>query len=110
MCMSQYQPADGDPADGRCARREVRVDFVIEGRQGMTAARKCAREPVRVLLIEDNPGDAGLVRAMLVRDLGARFSVEWVQDLQSGKARIALGEIDIVLLDLRFPTVKDWGA
>src|ERR1035438_1352235 len=57
----------------------------------------------RVLLIEDNPGDAGLVREMLSESLGARFSVEWVQDLQAGRARLGLGKIDIVLLDLSLP-------
>ena len=48
--------------------------------------------PLRILLIEDNPGDAGLVRAMLAESLGARFIVEWVQSLQTGRARLGLGE------------------
>lgn len=76
----------------------------------MTSDTKMREKPVHVLLIEDNAGDAGLVRVMLSEHPGARFSVEWVQDLQSGKARIALGEIDIVLLDLSLPDSQGLGG
>ncbi len=76
----------------------------------MSSDTKLREKPVHVLLIEDNAGDAGLVRVMLAESLGARFSVEWVQDLQSGKSRIALGEIDIVLLDLSLPDSQGLGG
>jgi Flp pilus assembly CpaE family ATPase len=58
---------------------------------------------VRLLLIEDDPGDAGLVREMLSGAQGARFSVEWVQALLPGMVRLRRGEIDMVLLDLSLP-------
>lgn len=76
----------------------------------MTSGTSSLEGPARVLLIEDNPGDAGLVRAMLSESLGARFSIEWVQDLQSGRARLGLGNIDIVLLDLSLPDSQGLGG
>jgi|ERR1039458_8371665 Flp pilus assembly CpaE family ATPase len=76
----------------------------------MTSGTNPLEGAARVLLIEDNPGDAGLVRAMLAESLGARFSVEWVQDLQSGRARLGHGNIDIVLLDLSLPDSQGLGG
>jgi Flp pilus assembly CpaE family ATPase len=76
----------------------------------MSSGAKPGEAPIRVLLIEDNPGDAGLVRAMLAESLGARFIVEWVQSLQTGMTRLGLGEIDIVLLDLSLPDSQGLGG
>ncbi len=59
--------------------------------------------PLRILLIEDNPGDAGLVREMLSGSQSTRFHVEWVQALLPGMVRLGRGEIDMVLLDLTLP-------
>ncbi len=59
--------------------------------------------PLRILLIEDNPGDAGLVREMLSGSQSVRFQVEWVQALLPGMVRLGRGEIDMVLLDLTLP-------
>ena len=59
--------------------------------------------PLRVLLIEDNPGDARLIRELLV-EAGAGFEPEWVQRLDLGLERLADGEpVDAVLLDLSLP-------
>ncbi len=59
--------------------------------------------PLRILLIEDNPGDAGLVREMLSGSQSVRFQVEWVPALLPGMVRLGRGEIDMVLLDLTLP-------
>lgn len=57
----------------------------------------------RVLLIEDNPGDARLVREML-RDLeDMDFQLESVDRISKGLSRLAEGGIDAVLLDLSLP-------
>ena len=59
-------------------------------------------QPVlRVLLIEDNPGDAELVKETLA-DAGG-FQVHCVQALLPGLDRVARGDIDLVLLDLSLP-------
>jgi Flp pilus assembly CpaE family ATPase len=69
----------------------------------MTSSTNTIEGPVHVLLIEDNPGDAGLVRAMLSEGQDARFHVEWVQALLPGLNRLTRGDIDMVLLDLSLP-------
>ena len=53
-----------------------------------------------VLLIEDNPGDAELVKAMLGDAEGAAFQVYCADALLPGLDRLARGDIDLVLLDL----------
>ncbi|HEY1207349.1 MAG: response regulator [Bryobacteraceae bacterium] len=70
----------------------------------MTSGTNSPAGPVRVLLIEDNPGDAGLVRQMLSEGQAAdQFRVEWVQALLPGMVRLGRGDIDMVLLDLSLP-------
>jgi two-component system, cell cycle sensor histidine kinase and response regulator CckA len=59
--------------------------------------------PIRVLLVEDNPGDARLIREMLADVKNASFHLEWVDRLAKALDRIALGNIDVVLLDLTMP-------
>jgi PAS domain S-box-containing protein len=58
---------------------------------------------VRLLLIEDNPGDAGLIREMLAEAKGMSFELEWTETLLEGIERLASGGIDVVLLDLALP-------
>jgi DNA-binding response OmpR family regulator len=55
---------------------------------------------IHLLLIEDNPGDAGLIREMLAEAKGMRFELEWTETLSEGIGRLSLGGIDVVLLDL----------
>ena len=54
-----------------------------------------------VLLIEDNPGDARLIREMLRNLPGEPVVLEHVDHLAAGLERIAAGDIDVVLLDLK---------
>jgi phosphoserine phosphatase RsbU/P len=56
-----------------------------------------------VLLVEDNDGDARLIREMLHDASGARFRLECADRLDSGLQRIAAGGVDVVLLDLSLP-------
>ncbi len=69
----------------------------------MTSSTDLPEGPVRVLLVEHDPGDAGLVREMLSRSQDARFSVEWVQTLLPAMVRLGRGDIDMVLLELSLP-------
>lgn len=65
-----------------------------------------AKNGTRVLLIEDNPGDARLIREM-VRDMPeAGITIDHVTKLAAGLERLAEGGIDIVLLDLTLPDSK----
>jgi diguanylate cyclase (GGDEF)-like protein len=55
---------------------------------------------IKILLIEDNPGDAGLIQEMLAEGGGDRFELKCVDRLSTGLERLVEGGIDIVLLDL----------
>ncbi len=58
---------------------------------------------VRILLVEDNPGDARLIREMLAESQEPRFAIDWVTLLSAGLERLAGDGIDLVLLDLGLP-------
>lgn len=58
---------------------------------------------INVLLIEDNPGDAALIRVLLEEVEGTPFALERVDRLTAGLERLARGGIDVVLLDLSLP-------
>ncbi len=59
-------------------------------------------EPITILLIEDNPGDARIIKEMLIAG-AARLRLEWVDRLSKGQERLAQGRVDLVLLDLSLP-------
>lgn len=61
---------------------------------------------IRVLLVEDNPGDALLLEELLAEAGGNRFSVENASTLSSALERVRIGEIDLILLDLSLPDSK----
>ncbi|MGA9348778.1 MAG: response regulator [Anaerolineae bacterium] len=60
-------------------------------------------DKLKVLLIEDNPGDARLIREILAEERGASFDVEGADRLSTGLEYLAGGDIDVVLLDLSLP-------
>ncbi|MFL6572544.1 MAG: putative bifunctional diguanylate cyclase/phosphodiesterase [Burkholderiales bacterium] len=57
----------------------------------------------KVLLIEDNPGDARLIREMIAEESGAPFEIECAPRLAQGLERLSAGGIGLVLLDLSLP-------
>lgn len=57
----------------------------------------------QVLLIEDNEGDALLLRETLEGESAGRFVLEHSKDLTEGIARLENGGVDLVLLDLGLP-------
>lgn len=58
---------------------------------------------LKVLLIEDNPGDARLIQLMLAADGEQLFEVEVVERLEAGVRRLASGGVGLCLLDLSLP-------
>jgi signal transduction histidine kinase/CheY-like chemotaxis protein len=60
-------------------------------------------EPVRILLVEDNPGDARLLRETLLDSPGYRHTLAHVMTLGEGVARLRDGGVDLLLLDLSLP-------
>jgi DNA-binding NarL/FixJ family response regulator len=59
--------------------------------------------PTRILLIEDNPADARLLRKMLAEARRFPFDLQQADRLSAGLERLAGDDIDIVLLDLSLP-------
>ena len=61
------------------------------------------QKAVKVLLIEDNPGDARLIRVMLADAAGSAFDVEHVDRLERGIKKLEEKGADVVLVDLSLP-------
>ncbi len=59
--------------------------------------------PIRVLLLEDNPGDARLVKEALAEYAPDGFVVTWVERLADALACLATEPFDVMLCDLSLP-------
>ncbi len=69
-----------------------------------TAARTATEaDPPRLLLVEDNPADARLVRELLQQYRGATISIDHVTRLDRARARLDEQRYEVVLLDLSLP-------
>jgi len=64
-----------------------------------------AARPIHVLLVEDDPDAAALVRLGL-EDSSSPFRVEWSPNLLGAKSRLTKPGVDAVLLDLGLPELK----
>jgi len=62
-----------------------------------------SEKSITVLMIEDNPGDARLIREVLEEEISARLKLEHVTRLDAALVRLAEGGIDVALLDLSLP-------
>ncbi len=60
-------------------------------------------QPKLLLIIEDNPGDARLIREMLAEARDCPFHLEWADQLSKGLESLAQDEFAAVLLDLSLP-------
>jgi len=72
-----------------------------------------SEKTIRVLLIEDNLGDARLIRKTLADAMQAdpdipNFDIMRAAKLSTGLKRLAKGDIDIVLLNLSLPDIGVW--
>jgi len=57
------------------------------------------RQPVRVLLVDDNPVDVLVVRRMLAKAKNLAFEIESVDDAASARANLDSGAFDVCLMD-----------
>ena len=60
-------------------------------------------QPIRILLVEDNPADADLVREMLSELRDERFDVQHLDRLEPALVAAGADEFELVLLDLSLP-------
>ncbi len=65
-----------------------------------------SEKPINILLIEDNPSDARIVREFLKEIPGSLGHLEWVSSLQKGLQNLSEFEFHLVLLDLSLPDSK----
>ncbi len=84
-------------------RRQIDRGFLADHRHP-AALLIDAPMAIRALLIEDNPGDARLIREMLA-EAGARDAADVLHAdcLSAGLALLAERELDVMLLDLSLP-------
>jgi len=66
--------------------------------------------PIRVLLVEDNPGDARLVQETLAEVDSPEFELTHVERLSQARQRLAEEQFDVVLLDLVLPDKPRMGS
>jgi DNA-binding response OmpR family regulator len=58
---------------------------------------------IRVLLVEDDRGDAFYVEEMFSQQKERPIEIIWMQTVASALGRLAQGDIDLILLDLSLP-------
>ena len=58
---------------------------------------------IRVLLVEDEEGDAYLVKIGLKQTKSALFEIIWARSMQAMRVELATGMFDVVLLDISLP-------
>jgi two-component system, cell cycle response regulator len=58
---------------------------------------------IKILLLEDNPGDDRMIREMLLEIGGVRFETETINKLAEGIKRLSKVAFDALLLDLGLP-------
>lgn len=61
------------------------------------------QKPIKVLLIEDNPGDVRLIRELLKEIAGTQFELQHADRLSRGLICLTEGAFDVLLLDLGLP-------
>lgn len=59
-------------------------------------------QSIKLLLIEDNPGDTSIIRKML-SDSDELFDIDCAKQLSSGLERLSQNDYDVILLDLGLP-------
>jgi len=60
-------------------------------------------DQLRVLLVEDNPGDVRLMQEYLKDGIDGSFELETAADCAAAAKRMAGGNLDVVLVDLQLP-------
>ena len=61
------------------------------------------QSPIRVLLVEDNPGDARLIQELLMETRGGSFELALATRLGEAMVKVSAGDFQLILLDLSLP-------
>lgn len=65
---------------------------------------------IKILLVEDNPGDARLVKETLADAEGLDFQLTHVERLSEARKALGKDQFDVVLLDLMLPDKPRMGS
>src|SRR5262245_37967990 len=87
----------------RVTEREDGMKQSVNGAAVRTEDDRGPRPRLKVLLVEDNPGDAELVRAALAEVSWASFETDAVERFSEALGALARTTYDVVLLDLSLP-------
>src|ERR1700733_1331698 len=84
---------------------------LLEGRLVVSGAKRgCMRTIKTVLLVEDNPGDARLLREMFNEDSSLDVDLACVSFMSEAERLLAKRAVDIILLDLGLPDAQGLAA
>lgn len=75
----------------------------IEIMNSAACKSKKRNKKIKILSVEDNPGDVRLLQEMLAEVNGSLFELDCVDRLSIGLERLVKGGVDLVLLDLGLP-------
>ena len=63
---------------------------------------------IKILLVEDNPGDVLLLQETLAESLDPKFEIHPVELLAQALTAVDQDHFDVVLLDLSLPDISGW--
>jgi diguanylate cyclase (GGDEF)-like protein len=69
-----------------------------------------SEKTIRILLVEDNPGDARLMREMLNGPASCKYDLTHHESMEKAVAHLLANPVDIVLLDLGLPDANGLDA
>ena len=82
--------------------------MVNRGQAASAIRRLRLSTDTRLLLVEDVPGNARLLREMLKEPGSHHIAVTHVETMIEAERRLAAGGTEIILLDLGLPDAKVW--
>jgi diguanylate cyclase (GGDEF)-like protein/PAS domain S-box-containing protein len=98
-------PADAEP------RLVQNADGILTDAGNVATRPMSAPKPKRLLLVvEDNPGDARLIREMLAEQVTFQTELTHVTSMARAEDHLVHHPVDIVLLDLGLPDAEGIGA
>ena len=69
-----------------------------------------SEKTIRILLVEDNAGDARLLREMLNEPASCKYDLKHHESMEKAVTHLVANPVDIVLLDLGLPDAQGLGA
>jgi len=80
--------------------------LVASPRSGASAVERMNSEDIRILLVEDNPIDARLLREMIGEANAGRFHLQYADRLVDALDLLSHQPFDVILLDLSLPDAR----